>query len=76
MSKEDQNYGGGTSAARVRWEQQNMHIDNRPSEIDQTLRRSTGMGGVAAKVSAWEMIEIGRYMPRRVRGSFPGRELG
>jgi hypothetical protein len=25
---------------------------------------------------AWEMIENGRYMPRRIRGSFPGRELG
>ena len=26
--------------------------------------------------AAWEMIEAGRYQPRRVRGSFPGRELG
>jgi hypothetical protein len=24
----------------------------------------------------WEMVEIGRYMPRRIRGSFRGRELG
>jgi hypothetical protein len=24
----------------------------------------------------WEQIEKGRYMPRRIRGSFPGRELG
>ena len=24
----------------------------------------------------WEMIENGRYMPRRIRGSFRGRELG
>jgi hypothetical protein len=30
----------------------------------------------AAEVSAWEQIEAGRYMPRRIRGSFPGRELG
>ncbi|MGH9252950.1 MAG: hypothetical protein ACRD3C_00100 [Vicinamibacterales bacterium] len=28
------------------------------------------------KAPAWEMIEPGRYMPRRTRGSFPGRELG
>ena len=25
---------------------------------------------------AWEMIENGRYMPRRIRGSYLGRELG
>jgi hypothetical protein len=25
---------------------------------------------------AWEMIENGRYMPRRIRGSFRGRALG
>jgi hypothetical protein len=25
---------------------------------------------------AWELIESGRYMPRRIRGSFLGRELG
>ena len=25
---------------------------------------------------AWEMIDIGRYRPRRIRGSLRGRELG
>ena len=25
---------------------------------------------------AWEMIDAGRYMPRRIRGSFRGRVLG
>jgi len=25
---------------------------------------------------AWEMIEAGRYKPRRIRGSCRGRELG
>jgi hypothetical protein len=26
--------------------------------------------------AAWEQIEAGRYMPRRIRGSYRGRELG
>jgi len=25
---------------------------------------------------AWQLIDAGRYMPRRIRGSFRGRELG
>ena len=29
-------------------------------------------------VKAWELVdpEVGRYMPRRIRGSFRGRALG
>lgn len=27
-------------------------------------------------VKPWEKIDGSRYMPRRIRGSFPGRELG
>ena len=30
----------------------------------------------AERVPAWEEIETGRYRPRRIRGSFRGRELG
>jgi hypothetical protein len=30
----------------------------------------------APTVPAWEQIENGRYMPRRIRGSCHGRELG
>jgi hypothetical protein len=29
-----------------------------------------------ARVPAWELLEAGRYMPRRIRGSYRGRELG
>ena len=29
-----------------------------------------------AKVPAWEEVEAGRFMPRRVRGSCQGRALG
>jgi hypothetical protein len=28
------------------------------------------------RVPAWELVEAGRYMPRRIRGSNRGRELG
>ena len=27
-------------------------------------------------IPAWEEIETGRFMPRRIRGSFRGRTLG
>ena len=30
----------------------------------------------ADKPAAWEMIEAGRYQPRRIKGSLLGRELG
>jgi hypothetical protein len=30
----------------------------------------------AQEAVPWEMIEAGRYRPRRIRGSFRGRELG
>ena len=30
----------------------------------------------SGEVRAWEEIETGRYMPRRIRGSHKGRALG
>jgi hypothetical protein len=27
-------------------------------------------------VSPWELVDTGRYRPRRIRGSYRGRELG
>ena len=30
----------------------------------------------ATEVSAWEQVDAGRYMPRRIRGSCKGRALG
>jgi hypothetical protein len=35
-----------------------------------------GTDPAASRVPAWELVESGRYRPRRIRGSFPGRELG
>jgi hypothetical protein len=47
---------------------------------DRTNREAVALPGpVDAEPSespAWEMIEPGRYRPRRIRGSYRGRELG
>lgn len=29
-----------------------------------------------ANLAAWELVDVGRFRPRRIRGSFRGRELG
>jgi hypothetical protein len=29
-----------------------------------------------ANSPAWELVDVGRYRPRRIRGSYRGRELG
>jgi len=43
------------------------------AQIPETLDPSN-----VAEVKAWELIDAqaGRYMPRRIRGSFRGRALG
>ena len=33
-------------------------------------------GEAHAEIAAWTEIEAGRFMPRRVRGSYLGRALG
>jgi hypothetical protein len=33
-------------------------------------------GAEAAAAPAWELVDTGRYRPRRIRGSCRGRELG
>jgi hypothetical protein len=33
-------------------------------------------GRTREDIPSWELLDTGRYMPRRTRGSFPGRELG
>jgi hypothetical protein len=34
------------------------------------------INGDSSEVAAWTEIEAGRFLPRRVRGSFLGRALG
>jgi hypothetical protein len=40
-----------------------------------TAAQFTGEAG-QGEVSAWEEIDTGRYMPRRIKGSCKGRALG
>src|SRR5262245_52544580 len=49
-----------------------------PPEVAQPFWAAEAKLGPATGEMArpWEQIEAGRYMPRRTRGSFPGRELG
>jgi hypothetical protein len=46
-------------------------IERERLSIIQTSLESEG-----AEFAAWEEVDAGRYMPRRIRGSFRGRELG
>ena len=46
--------------------QPNEHADSPHFSLD----------GDAAGLPAWTEIEAGRFMPRRVRGSYQGRALG
>lgn len=53
-------------------------MNNPKSEVDLTASDSPhfALPEAAAEVPAWEEVEPGRYMPRRVRGSCQGRALG
>jgi len=42
---------------------------------DATAAQFTGEVAEGEEV-AWEQVEAGRFMPRRIRGSFRGRALG
>jgi hypothetical protein len=51
------------------------------SRRDGTERKTDSLPHISGEAEtgefqAWEQIETNRYMPRRIRGSFRGRELG
>jgi hypothetical protein len=47
-----------------------------PSNNHDQVPDSPACPDPAEPVAAWEMIENGRYQPRRIKGSLLGRELG
>lgn len=46
-----------------------------PNDAQEPERTSLPEDG-DEKPQAWELIDVGRYRPRRIRGSCLGRELG
>ncbi len=51
-----------------------QELNNDKLIAPETLHFSLDEG--AADVAPWTEIEAGRFMPRRVRGSYQGRALG
>ena len=50
-----------------------MPTDDRPTDPQE---RATPLPANPDDIPAWEEIAPGRFMPRRVRGSFRGGKLG
>ncbi len=46
-----------------------------PGDPQEPERTSPAVPG-GDKAQPWELIDVGRYRPRRIRGSCVGRELG
>jgi hypothetical protein len=50
-----------------------IHLDHRQYDVESL---PPSVETEPSEAPAWEMIEPGRYRPRRIRGSYRGRELG
>jgi hypothetical protein len=53
-----------------------MKTHNDGVNRDDVSLPATATDSDTADTPAWEMIEPGRYQPRRIRGSHRGRHLG
>lgn len=49
-----------------------MNTNDKPTDAQEIAASQP----IEATESPWEEIEAGRFMPRRIRGSFRGRALG
>ncbi len=50
-----------------------MSTDHSPSDVQERADPSVQ---ATDEIIAWEEIETGRFMPRRIRGSYRGGKLG
>ena len=53
-----------------------MSLENQKNEAVPPENAHFSIVGNEAGLPAWTEIEEGRFMPRRIRGSFHGRALG
>jgi len=56
-----------------------MNPDNIREDVQETAAEQSPPDAAepgTEQVAAWQEIEAGRYMPRRIRGSCRGRALG
>jgi hypothetical protein len=49
---------------------------DRARRIEQATAAQFTSVAETGEVQAWEEIDSGRYMPRRIKGSYKGRALG
>jgi hypothetical protein len=48
----------------------------RAGEVEQTTAAQFTGEAEPGEVRAWQQVDTGRYMPRRIKGSCKGRALG
>ncbi|MBS0260335.1 MAG: hypothetical protein JSS02_00150 [Planctomycetes bacterium] len=53
-----------------------MSLEHQQDETVDPLQDHFSIEGDQTGLPAWTEVAEGRFMPRRVRGSFPGRALG
>jgi hypothetical protein len=49
---------------------------DRAATAEQAAAAQFAEGAVPGEAPAWEELDAGRYMPRRIKGSCKGRALG
>jgi hypothetical protein len=49
---------------------------DRAGEVERATAAQFAEEAAPAEAPAWEEISSGRYLPRRIKGSFKGRALG